>query len=158
MKGLIIKSLVVVALALGASNYLIYLKTGRLPVDEWRKNWSTQALVDWYEALSFADWGAETRHMRDRLRGSDDSAGSAAVTVYKWTDAQGQVHYGQQPRAGAQALEIHPDESAMSAATAVPAAAKAQAAAGQDEASVLDKARAAADSMSKHYQEQDKNY
>lgn len=32
----------------------------------------------------------------------------AAAEVYRWTDAQGQVHFGERPPAGAQRVEVRP--------------------------------------------------
>jgi hypothetical protein len=164
VKGLIVKSLVVVVLALGASNYLIYLKTGRFPAAEWRKTWSTQGLVDWYEALSFQDWGAKSRRLGDQWLDSGAGTKAAPVKVYKWTDAQGQVHYDQQAHSGAEVLEIHPDDSRMSAPSPVPAQPNPAplqtntAPASGDDASVLEKARAAADAMNQRYKEQEQNF
>lgn len=34
--------------------------------------------------------------------------GLAAAEIYRWTDAQGQVHFGQRPGAGAEQIEVKP--------------------------------------------------
>jgi hypothetical protein len=34
--------------------------------------------------------------------------GLAAAEIYRWTDANGQVHFGQRPTAGAEKLEVKP--------------------------------------------------
>ncbi len=75
--------------------------------------------------------------------------------MYKWTDANGQVHYGDKPRsADAEQVEVKiqnaispPDDQTAEAAAEEPARAQQQ--------TPLEKARAAAESMKARVQEQE---
>lgn len=71
MKKLIFKCVVVVVLALGASNYMMYIMTGKLP-------FSTESLP------SFSSPSLPT-------------FAEGKTTAYKWTDANGVVHYSSEP-------------------------------------------------------------
>lgn len=43
--------------------------------------------------------------------------GLALAEIYRWTDAQGRVHFGERPGAGAQAIEVKPQVVERDAAT-----------------------------------------
>nr|WP_306663329.1 DUF4124 domain-containing protein [Saccharophagus degradans] len=68
---MIFKCVVVVVLALGASNYMMYIMTGKLP-------FSTESLP------SFSSPSLPT-------------FAEGKTTAYKWTDANGVVHYSSEP-------------------------------------------------------------
>jgi len=104
MMRLVFKAMLVVCLAVGIGNYMIYLKTGRLPVSEWKNNinlesfnFSAQQVI---EETKSATKEAVTGHFSDGDK-------SAATKIYKWTDENGVVHYGERPAdAGAQLLDV----------------------------------------------------
>lgn len=102
---ILIKMLLVTGLLVGIGNYMIYLKTGRMPVREWVQNWS------WPELPSL-DAG---QLVEDAKRLGGEAAGEKPVPtkVYKWTDANGVVHYGERPAEGAQELSINPDQNIL---------------------------------------------
>jgi hypothetical protein len=79
MKMLLFKLFAVGVIVAGASNYLIYLKTGRMPLREWvmdLKNMKAPSASDLVDKVS-------------------DSApiGDKKVKIYTWKDENGQVHY-----------------------------------------------------------------
>lgn len=90
MKKLVIKCLLMVGIMVGISNYALYIMTGKMPFDSAPK-------------ISFS---APSQHdLRRGLSGGKE-------TVYKWTDAQGKIHYSSEPpqnQSLAKKLEINPD-------------------------------------------------
>lgn len=91
MKMLLFKMFAVVVIVAGASNYLIYLKTGRMPLRE---------------------WVADLKNMRAPGAGElvdkvKDSApiGDKKVKIYTWKDENGQVHYSNQEQKAAKGAQ-----------------------------------------------------
>ncbi len=149
---LLFKALVVVVLAVGIGNYLIYLKTGQLPINSVRENYNG----DWLAAVkeSFSSSQLAARKTMDALT-KDESSQPAPARVYKWTDANGQVHYGDKPQGtGSEQVEVKiqnaispPDQQGLEEEVEKPAQAQQQ--------SPLEKARAAAEAMKTREQEQE---
>lgn len=89
MKSLIIKCIIMVMLALGVSNYLIYIKTGKMPFS-----------FDRFNAPSFS-----------ALPDVPKLIGGGKEQAYKWTDENGVTHYSSEPpqELGKQALLLEVD-------------------------------------------------
>ncbi len=91
MKMLLFKLFAVVVIVAGASNYLIYLKTGHMPLREWvadLKNMKAPSAED----------------VLDKVK---DSApiGDKKVKIYTWKDENGQVHYSNQEEKAAKGAQ-----------------------------------------------------
>lgn len=150
---LLFKALVVVMLAAGIGNYLVYLNTGQLPLRDFSNRLSSSLanLKDEYAPGQLAD---KAKRTVDGLT-QGETASAASAKVYKWTDANGQVHFGDKPQnAGAEQVEVKiqnaispPDDQTAEAAAEEPARAQQQ--------TPLEKARAAAESMKARVQEQE---
>jgi hypothetical protein len=119
MVGLLFKlffrALVIILLVAGIGNYLTYLKTGQLPLNDWRgrlESW----MVDLRQSFSPDQLTAEAKQTADKIASQYQQAEPAAPTkVYKWTDAEGRVHYGDKPKvANAEQVEVK-IQNAMSA-------------------------------------------
>lgn len=154
MMRLLFKSVVVVLLAVGIGNYLIYLKTGQIPIHDLRERWGSDWLVDMQEKYS-PDQLAENAKKTVASLTQDESDQPVPTKVYKWTDANGHTHYGDKPaNAGAEQVEVEirnaisPPDNAHS--NPVPAQ--------TDTAQTpLEKARAAAELMKTRTQQQEAN-
>lgn len=151
---LLFKALVVVLLAVGVGNYLIYLKAGQFPINSVRENYNGDWLAAVKESITFNKFAAEAKKSVSDLTG-EEPVQPVPTKVYKWTDANGQVHYGDKPRsADAEQVEVKiqnaispPDDQTAEAAAEEPARAQQQ--------TPLEKARAAAESMKARVQEQE---
>jgi len=82
MKMLLFKLFAVMVIVAGASNYLIYLKTGRMPLREWVADFKNMK-------------APSAESLLDKVK---DSApiGDKKVKIYTWKDENGQVHYSNQ--------------------------------------------------------------
>ncbi len=148
---LVVKVVVVVILALGISNYLIYLNTGRLPLSEMREQFSGDWLAGITHSFSADQVADKAKQTLNDLTG-DESANGATAKVYKWTDADGRVHYGDKaPASGAQQVEVKIQNAISDEA---PQVKNTEPAADNAEQSPLEKARAAAEIMRARAQEQ----
>lgn len=91
MKSLIIKCIVMILLALGVSNYLIYIKTGKLPFS-----------LDKIPSISTPSFNDAPSFISGRKE-----------QAYKWTDENGVTHYSSEaPKEvnnQAQIIEVDPD-------------------------------------------------
>ncbi len=151
---LIFKMLVAVVLAVGIGNYLIYLKTGQLPINSIRENYNGDWLTAIKESFSSSKFAAEAKKTVTDLT-NDEPAQPVPTKVYKRTDANGQVHYGDKPQSpGAEQVDVKiqnaispPDQN--NAGVAVEGPAQVQ------QRTPLEKARAAAESMRARVQEQE---
>lgn len=104
---LVFKALLVVVLVLGIGNYLVYLKTGQMPLRDLRERWGSDWLVDMKEKYAPDQLAAQAKKGIDELT-QDEAAEPVPTKVYKWTDAQGRVHYGDKPQSnGAQQIEVN---------------------------------------------------
>jgi cytoskeletal protein RodZ len=149
---LLFKALVVVVLAVGIGNYLIYLKTGQLPINSVRENYNG----DWLAAVkeSFSSSQLAARKTVDALT-KNESSQPAPARVYKWTDANGQVHYGDKPQGtGSEQVEVK-IQNAISPPDQQDAGLEAEKPAQTQQQSPLEKARAAAEAMKTRVQEQE---
>lgn len=157
MMRLIFKALVVVFLALGIGNYLVYLNTGKLPLSDLKAKFSLDALTTSTQQL-LDDTKRATQGAVDKHISGDDS--SSTTKIYKWTDENGVVHYGENPAgAGAQQLQIEDANLTILPATEVTEVAakptvestRANPAAAIENAETpIEKARAAAEAMKAH--------
>ena len=161
MFRLLFKSVVVLVLVFAIGNYLIYLKTGQLPLHDMRERMGGDWLVDLRELVSnklspdqlAADAKGVMKSVSDRVIEPDTPA---PTKVYKWTDANGQVHFGDKPVArDAEQIEVDtrnaisaPEQSADRVTSPTPTTKTVS-------ESALDKARAAAEAMKQRVQQQE---
>ena len=160
MKALLFKSLTVVLLVFFIGNYLIYLKTGQMPLHDMRERMGSDWRVDLVELVSPEQLAADAKQAIKRVTDSVAEPESAApAQVYKWTDASGQVHFSDKPIAP-DAEQIAVDmRNAISAPDALPRVAEPAAAPNSSsQESALDKARAAAEAMRQRAQQQEQTY
>jgi len=85
----LLKVLVVVAVVVGAVNYVLYLKTGRTVVDA--------DLPGRLALPALPDVAAPLKDLTRTLSRSETQATGAVTRVYKWRDASGQTHYSKSP-------------------------------------------------------------
>lgn len=155
---LVFKAVIAVLLAVGIGNYLIYLKTGQMPIRDLRERWGSDWWVDMQEKYAPDQLAQKAKQAADGLM-QDESAKPVSTKVYKWTDSNGQVHYGDKPDvAGAEQLEVK-IQNAIAAPDGqdnVQGNSQEDAVSEQPSAqSPLEKARAAADAMKARVQEQE---
>lgn len=92
---LVFKCLMVVLIVLGIGNYLVYLKTGSLPLGELGQH----VKRDWLGAAK----NYTPEHLALRAKQTLEQVNfnqndqSASTKVYTWTDANGHVHFSDQP-------------------------------------------------------------
>lgn len=162
MKRLLFKSAVVVLLVFFIGNYLIYLKTGQLPLHDMRERMGDDWQVDVRESLLnklspdqlAVDAKQAMKNLSDKV---SEPEAPAPTTVYKWKDANGQVHFGDKPVASdAEKIQVN-TRNAISAPQQTSYVAERQDTAPKASAqqSALDKARAAADAMKQRVQQQE---
>lgn len=158
MFRLLVKSVVVLLLVFFIGNYLIYLKTGQMPLRDMRERMGDDWLVDLRELFSPDQLAADAKQAVKNVSDKVSEPESAAPTkVYKWTDANGQVHFGDRPIAsGAEQIEVD-TRNAISAPEGAAPVADQQDTAPQStvQESALDKARTAAEAMRQHVQQQE---
>ncbi len=142
----IFKSLVVIVIVLGIGNYLVYLKTGQFPIAKVRENYKGDWLAAVKETFSSDDLFAKAKKTVDGLT-QDEAANPAPTKVYKWTDANGQVHYGDKPNGtGAEQVDVK-IQNAVSPQDQGAAQTGVQQSTTSGLQTPLEKARAAADKM-----------
>lgn len=99
MVRLLFKSAVVFVLLFFILNYLIYLKTGQVPLRDMRARMGDDWLVDLRELFSADQLAADAKKVMQRVSDKvSEAEASAPATIYKWTDANGQVHFGDSPQ------------------------------------------------------------
>lgn len=160
MFRLLFKSVVVLLLVFGIVNYFVYLKTGQVPLQDIRERMGDDWSVDLREMFSpdqiAADAKNAMRHVSDKI---SEPEPAAPAKVYKWTDANGQVHFGDKPMAdGAEQIEVD-TRDAMSPPDKVASQQRSSYTKPQQSSpapeSALDKARAAAEAMKQRAKEQE---
>ncbi len=157
MFRLLFKSLVAVLFVFFIGNYLIYLKTGQMPLRDMRERMGDDWLVDLRELFSPDQLAADARQAVKNVSDKVSAPETPAPTkVYKWTDADGQVHFGDKPVAsGAEQIEVD-TRNAISAPEETARIVDQQATPKTtNQESALDKARAAAEAMKQHIQQQE---
>jgi len=158
MKRLLFKSIVVVLLVFFIGNYLIYLKTGQMPLRDMRERMGDDWLVDLRELFSPDQLAADAKQAMKSVSDKVSEPETPAPTkIYKWTDANGQVHFGDKPLSNnAEQIEVDTRNS-ISAPEEAARIADQQEAAPKVSAqeSALDKARAAAEAMKQRVQQQE---
>lgn len=155
MMRLIFKALVVVFLAMGIGNYVVYLNTGKLPLSDLKEKLSLESLSfstkQFFEGTKKATTDAVGEHI-------SGGGSSTATKIYKWTDENGVVHYGERP-AGTGAQELSVDDSNLSIVPAAETDAardlpKAHTTTVDEAKTPIEKARAAAEAMKAHTEAQ----
>lgn len=109
MKSIVRKSLVTVVLALGIGNYLVYLKTGQMPVLAMRDSLSHSTTIPSLSGVSNGLAAAVSEAKATLARQLPAGVSAPAAPIYKWTDAQGVVHFSDKP--------VGPDAEAVILAT-----------------------------------------
>lgn len=161
MKRVLMKSLVVVVLAMGIGNYLIYLKTGQMPVLAIRDQIDSNGFGSLFPSFSADEIAADARAAAGKVVNQlSPTEPVGEQKVYKWTDAEGRVHFSDKPLVqNAQQIEvdtrnaISAPESSSWAKPKVSANDKAA-----DELSPLEKAKAAAEAMNARTAAQEQSY
>lgn len=158
MFRLLFKSVVVLLLVFFIGNYLVYLKTGQMPLRDMRERMGDDWLVDLRELLSPDQLAADAKEAMKNVSDKVSEPEPVAPTkVYKWTDANGQVHFGDRPVSGdAEQIEVD-TRNAISAPEETASVIDQQGAAPKAsvQESALDKARAAAEAMRQRVQQQE---
>lgn len=157
MGRLIFKSLVVVLLVFGIGNYLIYLKTGNMPLRDMREKMDSDWFTGLRDSVSPDQLASGAKQAVKAVTDKYSESEPATPTkVYKWTDANGQVHFGDKPAVGAEHMEVDvrnaisaPDEASKKSAAPVETNQQSVS------ESALDKARAAAEAMKQRVQQQE---
>lgn len=162
MFRLLFKSVVVLVLVFAIGNYLIYLKTGQLPLHDMRERMGSDWLVDLRELLSnklspdqlVSDAKGVMKNMSDQVVEQD---APTPTKVYKWTDANGQVHFGDKPVAkDAEQIEVDTRNAISAPETSTDPQVTSQTSTTKTVSeSALDKARAAAEAMKQRVQQQE---
>jgi hypothetical protein len=171
MKSVLIKALVVVLLAMGIGNYLIYLKTGQMPAMALRDKLSADGFSHLFSSLSVNEMAADTRAAAARVVNQlTPDEPMTEQKVYKWTDAEGRIHFSDKPLVdSAQQIKVDtrksisdPEPGLLSKTKALLDAQKYGAAGAGDtaaaELSPLEKAKAAAEAMNARTLQQEQAY
>lgn len=154
---LLFKSVVVVVLVVGIGNYLVYLKTGQMPLRDMRERMGDDWLTDLREFFSPEQLTNDAKKVVNDIASEYAESEPAAPTkVYKWKDADGQVHFGDKPQA------TNAEQVEVKIQNAISAPVETQADVADDSRhqqsvpdSTLDKARAAAELMKQRVQAQE---
>lgn len=158
MFRLLVKSIVVLLLVFFIGNYLIYLKTGQMPLRDMRERMVNDWLVDLRELFSPDQLTADAKQVMKNVSDKVSEPETLAPTkVYKWEDANGQVHFSDKPLAsGAKQIEVD-TRNTLSAPEEIVAIEDQQDIAPKVPVheSALDKARAAAEAMKQRVQQQE---
>jgi Domain of unknown function (DUF4124) len=104
MRLFIFKLTVYLVLFAGIGNYIVYLMTGRVPLNElWQRYGKVPTSLPTPSIPS-----VELPNL-SKLTGRDDSAHKA----FKWTDSSGVIHYSDQPPDGqdAKLIDMNPDQN-----------------------------------------------
>lgn len=161
MTRLLMKSLVVVLLALGIGNYLLYLKTGQMPVMDVRDKISNHGFGEVFQSFSADRLATDARAAAGKVVNQLSTSEPAHnAKVYKWTDAEGRVHFSDKPLVhNAQQIEVD-TRPAISAAesSSWPKSNPLTKDKVVDESSPLEKARAAAEAMNARAVQQEQSY
>ncbi len=158
MKRLIMKSLVVLIFIAGIGNYLVYLKTGQMPLIAIGDTLADKSPADLLPNFSAEELASDARSAAGKVVGQFSSTEPATeVKVYKWKDADGRVHFSDKPQANAQQIAVD-TRNTLSPAAPQPGSYKTTEAPTGDKASPLDKARAAADAMNQRAAQQEQDF
>ena len=153
MKTLLLKTLLLTGVIVGISNYVIYLKTGRMPIKEWVQN------GNWSFNLSADQLAEKAEKMGKGVMDQVSPTSNEPTKVYKWTDADGVVHYGERPAGeGAQEMAIDTDQNVFTAqdqSSNPPANSTGSEQDPADQQAPLEKARAAAEAMKARMESQE---
>lgn len=149
---LIFKSLVVLVVMFGIGNYLVYLKTGHMPIIDLRERWGSDWMVDMQEKYAPDQLVEQAKKTVDNFSVGGEENPAAPVKVYKWTDANGRVHYGDNPNANGAELVKVDMRSALSPPDSQPTEITSNKPQDVAPHTPIEKARAAAEAMEKRNQ------
>lgn len=159
MKSLIMKSLMVLVFVAGIGNYLVYLKTGQMPLLAMRDQFAGKSPGDFLPRFSADQLASDAREAAHKVANQlSNEEPAPEVKVYKWTDAEGRVHFSDKPQSqNAQQITVD-TRNTLSPTSTQPATHSANETAAGDTASPLEKARAAADAMNRRAAQQEQGY
>lgn len=157
MKSLLFKSVVVALLVFFIGNYLIYLKTGQVPLSDMREHMGTDWSVDLRELFSLGQLAADAKEAMGTVSDRYSEPEPVVPTkVYKWTDANGQVHFSDAPIVrGAEHIEVDTRKAISAPEGTSRNVEQLIAPKVTTQESALDKARAAAEAMKQRVQQQE---
>lgn len=156
MKRLVFKSLTVVLLVFFVGNYLIYLSTGQMPLQDMHKRTS-----DWWgnfrESFSPDQLAADAKQVMQKVADKVSEPEPIAPTqVYKWIDDKGQVHFSDTPVVeGAEQIDVETRNVISTPESDAIIIENEEAPQTHVQESALDKARVAADAMKLRVQQQE---
>jgi hypothetical protein len=106
--------LLIIVLALGMLGGYIYYKTGKIPVRNWSEQLQHDGFIGTLKKISEGQFVANAKKIADDVTGGTlIESHPEKVQIYKWTDADGVVHYDNQPVKGAKELSINPNVNVM---------------------------------------------
>lgn len=106
--------LFVVLLSLAVFNGFSYYKTGKIPVRDWGEQVARDGLVTTLKSFSFSKTVNKAKQHINEVTDAEASApGPQKIQIYKWTDAQGVVHYDNKLVPGAAAITIDPNVNVL---------------------------------------------
>ena len=92
MKKIICKSIALLVVVIGLVNYLVYLKTGQMPVKEF-----VSSARDFSWSLPDMPQISLPESIQKLGNSATDMLPENQTRIYKWTDAHGVVHYSEEP-------------------------------------------------------------
>lgn len=106
--------LFVVLMSIAAYNGFAYYKTGSLPLRIWGEQVAHNGLLATLKNFSFSRFFDQTKRSVEEVTGVDVPAPPPEkIQIYKWTDAQGVVHYDNKPVQGAATISINPNKNVL---------------------------------------------
>ena len=97
-------------LVVGVVNGAIYLKYGKMPL----RDWVQSAQQNGFVAATNELIPAYKKLFDQTVENTQAHEASKPVKIYKWTDANGRIHYDNKPVKGAQSLEVDPNSNVVS--------------------------------------------
>ncbi|MES2824250.1 MAG: DUF4124 domain-containing protein [Pseudomonadota bacterium] len=106
--------LIITLLGLGLFCGFVFYKTGNVPVQEWSEQLQRDGVMGTFKKISAGQFVAQAKEIvKDVTGDSIITSPATPVQIYKWTDANGVVHYDNQPVKGATTLSINPNENVV---------------------------------------------
>lgn len=105
---------VIIVLGVGLFFGFVFYKTGSVPVQEWSEQLQRDGVAGTFKKISAGQFVAQTKQIVKDVTGDSIVISPATpVQIYKWTDANGVVHYDNQPVKGATELSINPNANVV---------------------------------------------
>lgn len=105
---------VIIVLGVGLFFGFVFYKTGSVPVREWSEQLQRDGVAGTFKKISAGQFVAQAKEIVKDVTGDSIVISPATpVQIYKWTDANGVVHYDNQPVKGATELSINPNANVV---------------------------------------------